>query len=392
MAKFERVADNQTANPRSEQQLRSLTGIKWTKFPDDVLAAWVADMDLAPPRFAVDAVKALADRGDFGYNLTAVNQLPELFQQWQKRHHRWEPDLDQVMVFDDVLQVIAQCLWMNTEPGDGVVLLTPIYPPFIRAIEGAGRKVVDVPFDTEGWRLNRQTLEDAIQPDTSAILLCSPHNPTGRVFDAEERQAIAEVAVERDLLLISDEVWGDLTHPEATHVPMATVSSEVAARTVTISSASKAFNLAGLRCAVAHIGHQPLKAEFDRLPPHFLGAVSSPGAEAALACWTIGEPWLDETKAFLTARRDQVAKRVVEDLPGVSFQVPEATYLAWLDLSHLELPDEPREWLFTNAKVALSPGPDFGRNGAGFVRINFATSEGLIDALFDRIVAALADR
>jgi cystathionine beta-lyase len=377
--------------PRSEAELRSLTGIKWTKHPADVMPAWVADMDLAPPQFAVDAVKDLADRGDFGYNLTAVNQLPELFQSWQDRHHGWRPELEEIRAFDDVLQVIAQSIWMHTEPGDGIVLLTPIYPPFIKAVEGAGRTVVDVPLDTDGWRLNHATLAAAIDENTSAILLCSPHNPTGRVFDAEERQAIADVVVANDLLLISDEVWADLTHPGTAHAPMATVNDEVAARTVTISSASKAFNLAGLRCAMAHIGHPALRAEFDRLPPHFLGAVSSPGAEACLQCWTVGEPWLAETKSFLTERRDHLARRVKEELPEVPFLLPEATYLAWLDFSVFDLPDEPREWLFGHAKVALSPGPDFGHRGNGFVRINFATSETLLDELLDRIVGAISD-
>lgn len=378
--------------PRSESQLRALTGIKWTKHPDDVLPAWVADMDLSPPQFAIDAVKDLADRGDFGYNRLAVEQLPGLFQDWQERHHGWRPELEEVRVFDDVLQVIAQSIWMHTAPGDGIVLLTPIYPPFIKAVEGAGRTVVDVPLDRDGWRLRHETLAAAIDDTTSAILLCSPHNPTGRVFDAEERRAIADVVVEHDLLLIADEVWADLTHPGSVHTPMATVGDELAARTVTISSASKAFNLAGLRCAVAHIGHRGLLADFDRLPPHFLGAVGSPGAEACLRSWTEGEPWLAATRAFLTDRRDQLAKRVAEELPDVPFQLPEATYLAWLDFSPLALPDEPREWLYDNAKVALSPGPDFGRRGDGFVRINFATSAELLDELLDRIVGAVLAR
>ena len=377
---------------RTEAELRQLTGIKWNRDPQDVIPAWVADMDLPPPDFAVDAVKELADRGDFGYSRHAVGQLPGSFCRWQARYHRWEPEVERVVMFNDVLHAIVHAIWLHTEPGDGIVLLTPIYPPFINVIEGAGRRVVDVPLDPDGWRLDPDRLAAAIDETTSVILLCNPHNPTGRVFDGPEREAIARVVEDNDLLLISDEVWGDLTHPGAVHVPMATVGDGVADRLITVSSASKAFNLAGLRCAVAHIGSPRLAARFEALPPHFLGAVGTPGAEAALRCWTEGHQWLAATRSYLTDRRDQLAKRVEEDLPGVGFQTPEATYLAWLDFSGLGLGTEPQEWLFDNAKVALSAGPDFGPHGVGFVRINTATSPELLDEIIDRMATAVAGR
>lgn len=377
---------------RTEAELRKLTGVKWTRHPEDVLPAWVADMDIAPPPFAVEAVHDLASRGDFGYNRDAVEQLPEAFCRWQARYHEWAPDVEKITLFNDVLHAIAHAIWLHTKPGDGIVLLTPIYPPFINAVEGSGRRVVDVPLDPDGWRLDPAVLEAAIDDTTSAVLLCNPHNPTGRVLDRDELGAIAKVVEDRNLLLISDEVWGDLTHPGSCHVPMATVSDGVAERMIAISSPSKAFNLAGLRCAVAHISSPVLAKQFDGLPPHFLGAVGSPGAEAALRCWTEGHDWLDATRSFLTDRRDQLIKRVAEDLPGVRLQPPEATYLTWLDFSSLGLDDEPREWLFEHARVALSPGPDFGESGKGFVRINTATSPELLDELVDRIADALSAR
>ncbi len=377
---------------RTESELRRLNGIKWSRDPQDVLAAWVADMDLAPPDFAVQAVRDLADLGDFGYNRNAVEQLPEVFCQWQERYHGWRPEVEKITLFNDVLHAISHSIWLHTEPGDGIVLLTPIYPPFIKAVEGSGRRVVDVQLESDGWRLDPDRLAAAIDDTTSAILLCAPHNPTGRVFDRQEREAIARVVVEHDLLLISDEVWGDLTHPGNDHVPMATVDEQLAERMITISSASKAFNLAGLRCALAHIGSPSLAKQFEELPPHFLGAVGSPGSEAALACWTKGHDWLADTRSFLTDRRDQLAARVAADLPGVGFQPPEATYLAWLDFAELELDGEPREWLFEHAKVALSPGPDFGPHGDGFVRLNTATSPEMLDRIIDRIAEAVDRR
>lgn len=372
---------------RSEQELRKLTGVKWAKYGPDVLPAWVADMDLRPPDFAVQAVQQIADRADFGYNFAASANLPELFSAWQERHHGWEPDPGHVIVFNDVLHAIEVTIGLHTSPGSGIVLLTPIYPPFLRSLDGCRRALVDVPLDAGTWRLNRDRLRSAVNEETEAILLCSPHNPTGRVFDAEEREAIAEVVVEHDLVLISDEVWADLTHPGHKHVPMATVSSDLSARTVTISSASKTFSLAGLRCAAAHAGER-LRSNFDELSAHYLGAVSSPGAEASAACWSQGDQWAEALRSFLTERRDQVLTRVAADLPGVKVHSPEATYLAWLDFSGTDFGPNPSRRLLEQGKVALSPGPDFGVHGQGFARMNFATSPQLVDEILDRIVDA----
>ena len=381
---------------RSETESRALRGIKWTRDPADVLPAWVADMDLVPPEPARDAVAELARTGDFGYSRHHTEPLPELFCAWQEQAHGWAPDPGRVVVFNDVLHAIALSIHLMTAPGDGIVLLTPIYPPFLKALDGGFRRLVDVPLDPDGWRLDPERLAAAVDERTSAVLLCSPHNPTGRVFDRSEREAIARVVVEHDLLLISDEVWGDLVHPGASHGPMADLDGdlgrELAARTITISAASKTFNLAGLRCAVAHVGSRPLARRLEALPPHSLGAVGSPGAAATGACWRGGHDWLASARTFLTERRDQLAKRLADDLPEVGYQVPDATYLGWLDVSAHDLGPEPQEWFLEHARVALSPGSDFGPRGRGFVRLNTATSPELLDRIVDRMADALSDR
>ena len=223
-----------------------------------------------------------------------------------------------------------------------------------------------------------------------AILTCNPHNPTGRVFDAEELAAIAEVAERHDLLIVSDEIWCDLVHPGHTHMPIAALSEAAAARTVTICAASKAFNVAGLHCAVAHIAHAGVARELAALPRHVLGAVGSPGAEATLAAWTAGEAWLDEVRAHLTRQRDHLAERLSAELPQVGFESPEATYLAWLDLRGTDLGEDPAKALQESARVALSHGHEFGESGKGFARLNFATSREILDEILDRIVEALA--
>ncbi len=379
---------NQITIP-SIEHLRSLSGIKWSRFGPDVVPAWVADMDIRPPACVTEAIAAIVDRADFGYNLQAAEQLPEAFARWQEENHGWSVDPGLVRRFCDILHGLDTLLWHCTEPGDGVVLLTPIYPPFLKALDNAGRRLVDVPLDPEGWRLDPERLRAAVDDRTRVILMCSPHNPTGRVFGKAELEAIAEVAIERDLLVISDEVWADLVHPGATHVPMATLGDEIASRTVTLSAASKAFNLAGLRCAVAHVGHPGVAKTLDSLPAHLLGAVSTTGAAAAIAAWTSGGDWLQAVREHLLARRDQLAARLSADLPGVGFQVPEATYLAWLDLRSFGLGDDPTERLRDEAGVALSPGSDFGVHGNGFVRLNYATSAPIVDELVDRLASAV---
>jgi len=370
-------------------RLRSLTCAKWNWFDADVLPAWVADMDLPPAPAAVDAVRALTERGDFGYNFSAHGCLPDAYAQWQTRHHAWTPAPDRTRVFCDVLQVVDLALSLHTKPGDGVVIFTPVYPPFFPAITGADRRVIDCPLDPDGWRLDAQALRDAVDEGTTAVLLCNPHNPTGRAFSRDELAAIAEVAAERDLLVISDEIWADLVFAPATHVPFASLSDDAAARTVTASAASKAFNLAGLRCAVAHVGHDGVFDAYRALPGHLLGGPSSLGAAATLAAWTGGEAWLDETRAHLASMRDHTLERLAAELPQVRVVPPEATYLLWLDFRALGLGDDPATWLLEHARVGLSKGPDFGPHGAGFARVNYATTEGILDELLDRIIVAV---
>jgi cystathionine beta-lyase len=384
--------------PRSDQRpllgveidrLRSLTCAKWTWHDPDVLPAWVADMDLPPVPAAVDAIRALVDRGDFGYNNAAECQLPAAFVAWQKRHFGWEPDERRVRVLCDVMQGVELALWLHTAPGDGVVVFTPVYPPFLKTVAKAGRRVVDCPLDREGWRLDPERLAAAVDDGTRAILLCNPHNPTGRVFTRDELGAIAEVAERHDLLVISDEIWADLRHPGAEHVPMALVNDEADARTVTITAASKSFNVAGLRCAVAHLGHAGLRRKIADVPSHVFGAVGSLSAEATLAAWTRGEPWLDAIRAQLTDQRDHLARRLAAEAPEVGFDLPEATYLAWLDFRQTALGPDPAAQLLETARVALSPGLDFGAAGEGFARLNFATTRPILDAILDRVVEVL---
>ncbi|MHB1016639.1 MAG: aminotransferase class I/II-fold pyridoxal phosphate-dependent enzyme, partial [Coriobacteriia bacterium] len=297
-------------------RLRGLAGIKWSRYDTDVLACWVADMDLPTAPVVADAVRDLADRSDLGYSFAAVGSLPGAWAAWQAERHDWHPDPARVRLHTDVLQAVDLALWLGTNPGDGVVLMTPVYPPFFRCITGIGRQIVDCPLEPGTWRLDAERLEAVVAAGAddgapvSAILMCNPHNPTGRVFSASELAAVADVARRHDLLVISDEIWSDVVYSDARHVPFQSLPEAEGVRTVTASAASKAFNIAGLRCAVSHISDPTLAGKIAALPDHLLGAVSSAGAAATLAALTQGGPWLEETLALLQSNRDHLIARL----------------------------------------------------------------------------------
>lgn len=370
-------------------RLRGSSGVKWTRYPADVLPCWVADMDLPTAPAVQSALAGLVERADFGYHFQAAAAIPADFSRWAAERHGWRPNESHVRVFCDVLQAVDLALWLGTAPGDGVVLLTPVYPPFFQCITGIGRRVVDCPLDPDGWRIDAARLEACIDEGTTALLICSPHNPTGRVFSAEELAAVADVAERHDLLVISDEIWADLVFSGSRHIPFASLSGDAEARTVTATAASKTFNMAGLRCAVAHIGVPAIERRIAELPGHLLGAAGSPGAVATHVAWTEGGPWLEGTVCFLEEQRDHLMTRLAAELPAARVSTPEATYLAWIDLGAYGLGDDPAAWLLANAKLALGSGPDFGEHGKGFARLNFATTRAVLDDAIDRLVAAL---
>ncbi len=380
-----------------ENVLRRRAGAKWRKYGPDVLAAWVADMDFPPfPPLAA----ALADQistGDLGYPHLYVEPNPviEAFCRWAERRYDWRVEPARVQLSVDVLQPIAVMIDRLTAPGDGVVVQTPIYPPFLKTIETAGRRVVDNPLGSagDGYPLDVDGLRACIDERTKMLLVCNPHNPTGRVFSRAELEAIAEVAVEFDLTIVSDEIWADFIYPGRTHLPFATLGGDVAERTVTLTAATKTFSFAGLRMAVAHFGSARLHEAYQSMGRFLLGGQPGPGAVASICVWTEGDRWVDELVPYLDRNRKRVDEFVAANLAGVTTVAPEATYLAWLDCRELVRSgrcENPAQFFLERAKVALNDGTEFGPHGEGFARLNFATSAAMLDRVLDRLATALA--
>ncbi|MCC6629817.1 MAG: aminotransferase class I/II-fold pyridoxal phosphate-dependent enzyme, partial [Chloroflexi bacterium] len=304
----------------------------------------------------------------------------------------WEVDPELVLPTTELIQAMYATLLVFSAPGEGAVLQTPIYPPFLMAISETGRRLVDNPLRDDGTRLvlDVDGLRRVVDSGTRVLMVCNPHNPTGRVFERDELLALGNLAVERDLVILVDEIHQDLIYPGHQHIPMATLSPEIAARTITITSATKGFNIAGLRCALMHFGSAELKERFHRLlPERVLGQVSTIGIEATIAAWQLGQPWLDAVLAQLTANRARLTAFLQSDMPAVAYRQPEGTYLAWLDCRDLGLPGSPMQYFLDQAGVALGDGAAFGTNGATCVRLNFATSSTVLGQALDRMAQAV---
>lgn len=371
--------------------LRHRRGVKWRRYGPDVLAAWVADMDLPPAPPVLDAIRSVIDAGDLGYPDPAAFDLAGLLVDRLDQRFGWRPDPGLVLPLTDVMQGVVLALTALTGPGDGVVVQTPIYPPFHQAVARTGRRFDDHPLRVgpDGRaELDVAGLARLVDDRTRMLLVCNPHNPTGRALSEPELRALAAVAVERDLWIVSDEIHADLVLPGSRHVPIASLGPEVAERTLTLTSPTKAFNLAGTRIAAGIAGSPRMLERLHEVPGRLLGHPGTVGLVAAEAAWRHGQPWLDAVLRLVDDHRRRVVAALA-DVPGAVHHPPEATYLAWIDLRALDLPGGPFRFLLERARVALSDGAEFTRHGEGHVRLNLATSTAVLDEILRRVVSAL---
>ncbi|MFZ0214963.1 MAG: PatB family C-S lyase [Candidatus Dormiibacterota bacterium] len=377
----------------SIEELRARRGAKWHRFPPDVLPAWVADMDFTVAAPIQRAIERIVEPGDYGYALRDPDQtVAAAFADRMRERFSWTPDPDLVVEVADLVQAVTAGIVAFSEPGDGVVVQTPIYPPFLSSIDEAARRRIENPLRDDGARfvLDADQLTREIDERTRILLVCSPHNPSGRVLSREELLTLGRLAVERDLVVICDEIHADLVFAGSTQLPMATFGEEIAARTITVNSATKSFNIPALRCGVMHFGSQALLDRFRAaLPPKLLGRPGHVGVDATVAAWREGQPWLDRVLPVLAQNRERV-DRWVHEHPGVRWHQPEATYLAWLDFAALRLDPSPQEFLLREARVGLNPGADFGTPGRTCARLNFGTSPAILDQVLERMSEALS--
>ena len=373
--------------------LRASVSNKWNKYAAEVLPAWVADMDFAIAGPISEQLKRYHDGRFFGYAVPALPEKVKLaYANWWTTRYGLEVDPELTIVVTEVVQAIHAVTHAFSEPGDGLLILTPIYPPFLGVVEQQQRRLVEHRMTVvDGrYRFDAEALRALIDRERPKILLlCNPHNPLGRVFAEEELRTLGELAVEFDMVILSDEIHADLVYAPHQHTSIGTLSPEIGERTVTATSASKSFNLAGLRCAVMSFGSGALKQSFDAvIPGHLLGVASVPGQLATVAAWSQGGDWLDDCLAQLRANRTLVVDTFARELPMVGLVPVEATYLQWLDFSSFPVAADGliSTRIREDALVAMNDGPTFGAGLESFTRLNFATSTALLTEILGRIV------
>ncbi|MEO3937427.1 aminotransferase class I/II-fold pyridoxal phosphate-dependent enzyme [Dermatophilaceae bacterium Soc4.6] len=380
----------------SPAQLRARRTLKWSHYPDDVLPLWVGEMDFPTAPAVLEAVRRAVDDECLGYPLDAqASGLGAGLAGWLGRELGWAVDASQVHLVPNVVRGVG--LALDTLCDDGpVVIPTPAYMPFFDVVRLRGREVVPVPMlratpaDDAPWVLDLEAIESALLQGARALILCNPHNPLGHVHTHDELTGLAEVVQRHGARVVSDEIHAPLVF-EGTHLPYAALSPDTAAHTVTVLSASKAFNLPGLACAQVVTSSEADTAAWRAIPHEKTIGVGTLGIEANLAAYEHGGPWLAQVRERLAANARLVADAVAA-MPGVEHRLNEATYLAWLDLSALDLDTEPAPWLLEHARVALSDGAAFGAPQHRFARLNFATTGVILEEALGRIAAAVAAR
>ncbi|TFB98460.1 MULTISPECIES: MalY/PatB family protein [unclassified Cryobacterium] len=369
--------------------LRERTSLKWQAFPDDVLPLFVAELDYPLAEPIRDALFEAVRRSDTGYAASA-EPLAQAFAAFAARRWGWPVDPGQVVATNEVGSAVVEVLRMILEPGDEVVITPPVYPPFFDLVPEAGGRVVDVPLlhGQTGWTLDLDGLEAALRRGARAVLLCNPQNPLGHPHGIEDLTALAELADRYGAFVVSDEVNAPLAYSAESFTPYLTVSPAAAQHGVCVTSASTAWNLAGLTCALIVTASERMRLLTSALPPGIRERTGHLGLLASTTAFRDGGPWLDGALAALQANRGLLAGLLDAHLGGVGYEQPRAGYLAWLDLRSLGWGDDPAAVALERAKVALLPGLLFGTPGAGFARLNFGCSPEVLSEAVSRIAAA----
>lgn len=368
-------------------QLRQRSSTKWRKYADDVIPMFVAETDfaLAP---AISRVLARAvEIGDTGYTPPEPG-VREAFVDFAERRFGWTVDPAHVFWTGDVMMGVVEILRAVTRPGDRVIVMPPVYPPFYDTVEEAGAVVERVPLqaDASGWRIDLEGVEAALAGGARSILLCNPHNPTGTAHSAESLAALAQLAERHGATVVSDEIHAPLTYAPGAFTPFLRVSPTAARVGYAVTSASKTYNLAGLKCAVMVAGGDPQAKILRALPWEVEWRTGLFGALANNAAFSAeSDGWLDSLLAALDANRRLLADLLDEHMPHARYLVPDAGFLAWVDLSAYGWGDNPAVKILREAKVALHHGPLFGPEGKGHVRINFGCDPALLRDAVERI-------
>lgn len=372
-------------------QLRAGGSFKWTAFPTGI-AAFVAEMDFGTAPAITAALHEAVAQARHGYLPDAlVEEMAAACAHWQQRHHGWALSPAQVRVVPDVLAALETVLRWFVPADCAVVLPTPGYMPFAPLLAGYGRRVLTVPMrpPEEGAGFDFAALERAFAAGAGLAILCNPHNPTGRVYRRDELAEFAALAARHKVRVFADEIHAPLVHPGHRHIPFASVSDAAERQALTAVSASKAWNLPGLKCAQLILTRHEDRVRWREIGWLASHGTATLGVVAHIAAWRHGDAWLDDVLNYLQGNRALIGSLLTRQLPAIGYCPPEATYLAWLDCRRLQLPQPPQAFFRQHARVVMTDGADCGSGGEGHVRLNFAMPRPLLRQALDRMVAAV---
>jgi cysteine-S-conjugate beta-lyase len=384
-----------TTNFDKIYERRGSGAIKWDNYDPDVIPLWVADTDFRSPEPIIRALRERVEHGFFGYQFDS-KPVRETIVGRMKARYNWEISTESVFFLPNLVSALNFVSTAFSQPGDDVLMSTPAYPPFLSAPGNGGRTAItaDLALTQQGslirYEMDFDAFEAAITPRTKVFLLCNPHNPVGRMWTRAELEKMAEICLRHDLIICADEIHCELImDADKKHVPFATLSQEIAARTITLMSPSKTFNMPTVEFAFGVITNADL---YKRLETATAGFLPHPGGlafAAAQAAYTECEDWVAELLPYLRANRDFAVDYVQKHFPDVGITCPEATYLAWLDWRKASIGDKPFDFFLEKARVAFGDGAIFGKAGEGFVRLNLGTQRSVLAEALERVRAAV---
>jgi cystathionine beta-lyase len=377
------------------EELRRRGGVKWTRGGPDVLGAFVAEMDFGTAPAVEAALLDVIARRDFGYlPQAAAEALAAACSGWLADQFGWVVDPARIRPLPDVIKGLEVAITIFSRPGSPVILPTPAYMPFLSVPPQLGREIIQVPMVSQDGRmtLDLDGIDAAYEAGGDLLVLCNPCNPVGRVYTRDELLAVAWTVERRGGRVFADEIHAPLCYPGHDFVPYASSSPAAARHAVTATSASKGWNLPGLKCGQLILSNDQDVQAWEKAGPLAGRGASTPGVRANTAAYAAGREWLAEITDYLDGSRALLAELVAEHLPGVRYRPPEGTYLAWLDCRDAGLGDHPGEFFLEKAQVLMNDGPAFGLAGHGCVRLNFATPRPVLAEIITRMGQALANR
>ena len=385
---FDEIIDRRGSNCAKWDGMEAFQGVS----PDDGIAMWVADMDFRAPQSVRDALQQAVDHGVFGYPYDRGDYRQSVID-WMSSRHGWSVDPDWLSTTHGLVNGIGLCIQAYSQPGEGVILFTPVYHAFHKMIAANNRRIVQSPLrEVDGrYTLDLESLAAQLDGSERLVLFCSPHNPGGTVWEVEELRALAAFCAEHDLVLVSDEIHHDLVFPGAKHTVMSLAAPEHRDRMVICAAATKTFNIAGAMTGGVFIENPELRDRFKAVHASVGPYPNGFGLRAAAAAYGGGAPWLEALIPYLDGNR-RLFDAGVGAIPGVRSMALQSTYLAWVDFSGTGMTaEEVTERVEKQAKIAINRGPSFGIGGETWLRFNFATRRAVIQEAVDRLQTAFAD-